>query len=149
MGARQLVDRATGEVIPRAPYAFKGPHAQVDKERVEAITESRAFTPAEKFLVLWWIGVSPGGMEPLKATGVDIARRVGMTPDAVGRINRNLARHRILIRCGRIGNYTLYRISPYIAYHGSGIDQREAVRGINPPDIPADKRKGCRRQEAP
>jgi hypothetical protein len=139
LGARQLVDRRTGEVIPQAPYAFLGGHAQVDKQRVEAITESKAFTPAEKFLVLWWIGVSPKGMDPLRETGADIAQRVGMTADAVGRINRNLAKHRILIRCGRIGNYPLYRISPYIAFHGTGVEQREAIKSYNPPEIPADK----------
>jgi hypothetical protein len=41
------------------------------------------------------MGASPAGLEPLKATGADIARRVGMTGDAVGKINRKLARHRI------------------------------------------------------
>ncbi len=126
--SRRLVDSATGEIILTGPYAFVGGHAQVDKRRVEAITESKAFTPGEKFLVLWWIGASPAGMEPLHATGADIAKRVGMSPDAVGRINRKLAKHRILIPLDKIGNYKLYRISPYIAFHGSGIEQREAVK---------------------
>lgn len=133
---RQLVDSATGELIPTAPYAFLAQHAQVDKRRVEAIAESKSFTPGEKFLVLWWIGASPAGMDPLRATGVDIAKRVGMSADAVGRISRKLAKHRILIERGRIGNYRLYRISPYIAFHGSGFEQREAVKECNPPDIP-------------
>jgi DNA-binding transcriptional ArsR family regulator len=135
----ELVDPKTGEVHrfqPTVPYAFTGPHAQVDKVRVEAITESTAFTPAEKFFVLWWIGASPAGMEPLRLTGSDIARRVGMKPDSVGRINRKLAKHRIIIKISRIGNYPLYRISPYIAYHGTGAEQREAVKGWNPPEIP-------------
>jgi hypothetical protein len=130
------VDSHTGEVIPSAPYAFSGKHTQVDKSRVEAIAESKAFTPAEKFLVLWWIGVSPEGMEPLRATGVDIGKRVGMTADAVGRINRKLAKSRILIVRGKIGNYKLYRITPYISFHGTGIEQREAVKSCNPPEIP-------------
>jgi hypothetical protein len=142
----ELVDPKTGEVhnFPQAPvpYAFQGAHAQVDKERVEAITESTAFTPAEKFFVLWWIGASPAGMEPLHLTGADIAKRVGMKPDSVGRINRKLARHRILIKLDTIGNYPLYRISPYIAYHGTGAEQREAVKRFNPPDIPRDKDAG-------
>ncbi|GAP52374.1 MarR family transcriptional regulator [Streptomyces azureus] len=137
MGAvRRLVDAETGEAIPHAPYAFSGRHTQVDKARVEAITESKAFTPSQKFLVLWWIGVSPEGMEPLRATGADIAKRVGMSTDAVGKINRKLAKHRILIVRGRIGNYNFYRISPYIAFHGTGLEQREAVKTCNPPDIP-------------
>lgn len=55
----------------------------------------QGFTPSQKLLVLWWMGASPAGLEPLKATGADIARRVGMTGDAVGKINRKLARHRI------------------------------------------------------
>jgi len=133
---RRLVDADTGEPIPYAPYAFSGRHTQVDKARVEAITESRAFTPSEKFLVLWWIGVSPEGMEPLRATGADIAKRVGMSTDAVGKINRKLTKHRVLVIRGRIGNYNLYRISPYIAFHGTGLEQREAVKACNPPDIP-------------
>ncbi len=134
--ARRIVNADTGEPIPYAPYAFVGKHTQVDKTRVEAITESCSFTPSQKFLVLWWIGVSPEGMEPLRATGADIGRRVGMTADAVGKINRKLVKHRILVIRGRIGNYKLYRISPYISFHGTGIEQREAVKTCNPPDIP-------------
>jgi hypothetical protein len=134
--SRRLVDSATGEIVLTAPYAFLGGHSQVDERRVEAISESRAFTPAQKFLVLWWIGASPAGLEPLHATGTDIAKRVGMSPDAVGRINRKLAKHRILIALDKIGNYKLYRISPYIAFHGTGIEQRDAVKLWNPPIIP-------------
>ncbi len=133
---RRLVGADTGEAVPYAPYVFSGGHTQVDKARVEAITESREFTPSQKFLVLWWIGVSPEGMVPLRATGADIAKRVGMTADAVGKINRKLLKRRILIERGRIGNYRLYRISPYIAFHGTGVEQREAIKSCNPPDIP-------------
>lgn len=75
-------------------------------------------------------------MDPLRATGADIAKKVGMSADAVGKINRKLAKHRILIVRGRIGNYNFYRISPYIAFHGTGLEQREAVKTCNPPDIP-------------
>lgn len=134
--ARQMVDVNTGEVVATAPYAFMGAHAQVDKRRVEAITESKAFTPAEKFLVLWWIGVSPPGMEPLRLSGADIGLRVGMSRDAVGRINRKLAKHRIIIARDKIAGITLYRITPYIAFHGTGLEQREAIKLCNPPDIP-------------
>ncbi|WP_189828241.1 MarR family transcriptional regulator [Streptomyces finlayi] len=130
------VDADTGEAAPYAPYAFSGDHIQVDKAWVEAITESREFTPSQKFLVLWWIGISPLGMEPLRATGADIGKRVGMTGDAVGKINRKLLKRRILIERGRIGNYKLYRIGPYIAFHGTGIEQREAIKSCRPPDIP-------------
>ncbi|MFB9523098.1 MarR family transcriptional regulator [Streptomyces cremeus] len=105
-------DADTVEAVPYVPYAFSGDHIQVDKARIEAITESREFTPSQKFLVLWWIGISPAGMEPLRATGADIGKRVGMTGDAVGKINRKLLKRRILIERGRIGNYKLYRISP-------------------------------------
>ncbi|MFJ4980348.1 hypothetical protein ACIP6X_34380 [Streptomyces coeruleorubidus] len=49
----------------------------------------RTSTPSQKFLVLWWIEVSPEGMEPLMATGADIAKRVGMTTDDV-RVRRQL-----------------------------------------------------------
>lgn len=134
--ARRLVDADTGEAVPYAPYAFSGDHVQVDKDRVRAITASTTFTPSQKFLVLWWIGISPAGMEPLRWTGADIAGEVGMTRDAVGKINRALLKRRILLERGRIGRYPLYRISPYIAYHGPGIEQREAIKTCNPPDIP-------------
>ncbi|WP_432091363.1 hypothetical protein [Streptomyces sp. NRRL F-5630] len=86
-------------------------------------------------MIQWWIGTSPPGMEPLRITGADIAKRVGMTPDAVGKINRALRRRRILIERGRVGSYRFYRISPYIAFHGSGVEQREAITLCNPPDI--------------
>jgi hypothetical protein len=125
-----------GALVPTAPFAFVDKHANVDKERVRAICRSKAFTPGEKFLVLWWIGASPPGMEAVQMTGAAIGAEVGMTGDAIGRITRKLAKHRILVQTGKLGNIKLYRVSPYIAYHGSGIEQREAVRHWNPPDIP-------------
>ncbi|MCX5367243.1 MarR family transcriptional regulator [Streptomyces sp. NBC_00124] len=134
--ARRLVDADTGEAIQYASYAFTGDHIQVDRARVAAITESKDFTPSLKVMVLWWIGLSLQGMAPLRATGADIAKKVGMTADAVGKINRKLLKQRILIERGRIGNCRLYRISPYIAFHGTGIEQREAIKTCNPPDIP-------------
>jgi hypothetical protein len=145
---RRLVDTDTGEVVHSIPYAFVDGHSQVDERRVEAITESRAFTPGEKFMVLWWIGASPRGMEPLRSTGADIAKRVGMSADALGRISRKLARHRILVERGRIGNYKLYRISPYIAYHGPAAEQREAVKTCNPPEIPGFTEPASMQREA-
>jgi DNA-binding Lrp family transcriptional regulator len=42
-------------------------------------------------------------MAPLRATGADIAKKVGMTADAVGKINRKLLKRRILIERGRVG----------------------------------------------
>jgi hypothetical protein len=146
-----LVDPRTGELhnIPTTtPYAFLGPHTQVDKERINQISESRAFTPGDKFLILWWVSVSPPGTAALQLTGADIAKRVGMTSDAVGRIHRKLAKLRILILAGRIGNYPLYRMSPYIAFHGTGAEQREAIKNLNPPEIPSEDPKKRRTKEA-
>lgn len=57
----------------------------------------------------------------------------GSVPKPTG---NELLKRRILIERGRIGNYRLYRISPYIAFHGTGIEQREAIKTCNPPDIP-------------
>ncbi|MBD0688837.1 replication initiation protein, RepL1 [Streptomyces sp. CBMA123] len=125
-----------GELLPFAPFAFYSGHANVDKERVRAICRSNKFTPGEKFMVLWWIGTSPEGMEPVVMTGADIGKEVGMTADAIGRISRKLLKHRILVAVGTFGNSKLYRITPYIAFHGPGYDQREAVKRFNPPDIP-------------
>jgi hypothetical protein len=125
-----------GNVVPTAPYAYSGWHTTADKRRVRAICASRAFTPAEKFLVLWFIGTTPPGMAPVNMTATAIAAEVGMTPDSVGRMLRKLARHRIILRTGRIGRISMYSISPYIAYHGSGVEQREAVKSWNPPEIP-------------
>ncbi|MBE8478418.1 MarR family transcriptional regulator [Streptomyces sp. 3R004] len=133
---RRVVDEF-GNDVPTAPYAYSGWHATVDKERVRAITrKSSGFTPAEKFMVLWFIGASPPGMDPVHRTGKDIAEEVGMTPDALARIMKKLARHRLIVETGKLGRIKLYRISPYIAFHGSGLEQREAVRDWNPPDIP-------------
>lgn len=125
-----------GNQIPTAPYAFSGPHASTDKRRVRAICASKGFTPAEKFLVLWFIGTTPEGMLPVNMTAKDIAGEVGMTPDAVSRMLRKLAKCRVLVRTGKIGHIAMYSISPYVAYHGSGLEQREAVKNWNPPEIP-------------
>ncbi|MEZ0095296.1 MarR family transcriptional regulator [Streptacidiphilus sp. EB129] len=132
---RVLVDE-DGVLVPTTPYAFSGRHASVDKRRVRAICASKQFSPAEKFLVLWFIGATPEGGLPVNKTGKDIADEVGMTADAVNRMLRKLAKHRILNKTGAIGNISMYSISPYIAYHGSGHDQSRAVKNWNPPEIP-------------
>ncbi len=133
---RRVVDEF-GNDVPTAPYAYSGWHSTVDKERVRAITRrSSGFTPAEKYMVLWWIGASPPGMDPVHMTGKDIAEEVGMTADALARIVKKLVRHRIIVKTGTLGRTNLYRISPYISFHGSGLEQREAVKDWNPPIIP-------------
>lgn len=120
------------------PYAYSGWHTTADKRRVRALCTSREFTPAEKLLVLWFIAATPPGMAPVHMTATAIAGEVNMTPDSVGRMLRKLTRHRIILKTGTIGRVSMYSISPYIAYHGSGPDQRAAVQSCGPPDIPGD-----------
>ncbi|MEY9878190.1 hypothetical protein ABH931_007717 [Streptacidiphilus sp. MAP12-33] len=132
---RRVVDEV-GNTVPTAPYLYSGWHTTADKRRVRAICSSKAFTPAEKFLVLWFIGSTPPGMMPVNMTATAIAEEVGMTADSVSRMLRKLAKHRIIVNTGQIGRIRMYSISPYIAFHGPGIEQREAVKSWNPPDIP-------------
>ncbi|WP_443055973.1 hypothetical protein [Streptomyces sp. IBSBF 3136] len=75
--------------------------------------------------------------EGIGAVGVGASgARGARTPSGWPSSGRKLVKHRILIVRGRVGNYNFYRISPYIAFHGTGLEQREAVKTCNPPDIP-------------
>jgi hypothetical protein len=135
-GSRRI-DR-NGELIPTAPYSFAGRnHAAVDMARVQAICAPESkFTRGEKTIVMWYIGNSPPGMDPVAKTGADIARANSLDPDTYGKMIKKLNRMRIVLSVGKLGRTTFYRISPYIAFCGSGLEQREAIKAWNPPEIP-------------
>jgi hypothetical protein len=86
--------------------------------------------------VLWFIASSPLAVAPVHMTATAIADEVGMAPDSVSRMLRELARHRVIVKTGQVGRFSLYSVSPCIAFHGPGLEQREAVKSWNPPDIP-------------
>jgi hypothetical protein len=135
-GSRR-VDR-NGEPIPSAPYLFAGRHhAALDLTRIQAICAPEStFTRGEKNVVMWFIGNSPPGLDPVARTGAEIARENSLDPDTYGKMVKKLHRMRIVVKRGGLGRTTFYRISPYIAFCGSGLEQREAIKAWNPPEIP-------------
>ena len=135
-GSRRI-DR-NGELIPTAPYVFAGRHhAALDMTRIQAICDPESkFTRGEKTVVMWYIGNSPPGMGPVTKTGAAIARANGLDPDTYGKMIKKLNGMRIVLNVGSLGRTTFYRISPYIAFCGSGLEQREAIKAWNPPEIP-------------
>lgn len=125
-----------GVPIPVAHYAYGGAYSSGSQARLGAILESPDFTPAEVRVIMWYVFRSPGHLEPIKLTLQEIADAVGITRQALRRIINRLVDRRILLARGSMGRTTFYAISPYLGGQGSGKDQRDAIRTVNPPDIP-------------
>lgn len=142
-----------GNGPPRTRFGYMGGYSTVDNTRLEALAaviqpdkkpgekepdekESKPLTDRQFRVLAWYIGASPGPDEPVMKTTADIAERLGTSPDALGRIVRELVRRRLLLHAGEFGRQRFYRVTPYLTHQGSSAEQREAIRGFNPPDIP-------------
>lgn len=136
MGTSRVHYDEHGVPIPVAHYAYGGAYSSGSQSRLGAILESGEFTDAEVRVVMWYLFRSPGQGEPVKLTAQEIADRLRMTRQALRRIIKRLEARRILVARGSMGRTTFYAISPYLGGHGSGRDQREAIRSCNPPEIP-------------
>ncbi|MFE7365914.1 ArsR/SmtB family transcription factor [[Kitasatospora] papulosa] len=132
----RLVD-ANGDVVPSAPYAYGGPHSNASQNRLAAILEAPGeFTDAEVRVIMWYLMRSPGQGEPVRHTVTDVAAVLGMTRQGLSRIVKRLRERRILVERDRVGRTPFYALSPYLGGQGSGLDQRNAIRECNPPEIP-------------
>jgi len=133
---------------PSARFSYGGSYATTSDRYLKAITgPNSAFTDKECRVVTWFIAASPG---PVPATNgapadltpavrqsvTDLAVELGANANALGRIIRHLAAHRILVEAERVGRTPLYRVSPYISYKGKAYEQREAIKRWNPPYVP-------------
>ncbi|GAB2966229.1 helix-turn-helix domain-containing protein [Streptomyces heilongjiangensis] len=126
-----------GVPIPVAHYAYGGAYSSGSQSRLGAILENPGeFTAAEVRVIMWYVFRSPGHLEPIKLTLQEIAEAVGITRQALRRIINHLEDRRILLARGSMGRTTFYAISPYLGGQGSGMDQRDAIRSVNPPEIP-------------
>lgn len=132
----RLVD-ANGDPVPSAPYAYGGPHSNASQNRMAAIVENPSeFTDAEVRVITFFLFRSPGQGQPVRSTTNEIAEKLGMTRQGYSRIVKRLRQRRILIARETVGRSTFYALSPYLGGQGSGLDQREAIREVNPPELP-------------
>ncbi|MFJ5680739.1 MarR family transcriptional regulator [Streptomyces sp. NPDC093097] len=149
--ARKLlafVDRDTGviEEVPRAGYAFDGPHINVGIRRGRELASAASGLTDREFRVLvWYWFATEESQGPVMMTGADIAKELGMSPDALGRTVKTLHKARLLLADGGIGRTTFYRCTPYLAFIGTGFDHREAVKDWNPPELNVREPKPRRR----
>lgn len=133
-----------GDVVPFAPYAYGGAHSSMSQSRMLAIvTSSREFTDAEVRVIIWFILNSPGHGLAVRKTAKQIAADLGMTPEGYSRICTRLRKRRILLERDKVGATRFYAISPYLGGRGSGLEQREAVAGCNPPVLPGEEIKAA------
>uniref|UniRef100_UPI0004C52B23 MarR family transcriptional regulator n=1 Tax=Streptomyces exfoliatus TaxID=1905 RepID=UPI0004C52B23 len=142
-----FVDPATGEMeeIPQAPYAFDGPHINVGIRRGRELASKGSGLSDREFRVLvWYWFATEEAQGPVQMTGADVAKEMGMSPDALGRTVKMLKASRLLVEAGGIGRTTFYRTNPHLAFIGSGFAHREAVKEWNPPAVqvgtPAERR---------
>ena len=132
----RLVD-AHGDPVPTAAYNYGGPHSNVSQNRLAAILEAPGeFTDAEVRVIMWYALRSTGHSEPVRRTVTEIAGLLGMSRQGLTRIVKRLRERRILIERDRIGRTPFYGLSPYLGGQGSGLEQRNAIRSCNPPEIP-------------
>ncbi|MFH8797670.1 MarR family transcriptional regulator [Streptomyces sp. NPDC017941] len=100
------------------------------------VTNSKDFSGAEVRVILWYILQSPGHGDAVRKTGRQIAAELDMTPEGYSRIVTRLRKRRILLERDKVGVTKFYAINPYLGGRGAGADQREAVAGCNPPELP-------------
>lgn len=143
-----LFDRDTGEVeeVPRAPYAFDGPHINVGIRRGRELASAASGLTDREFRVLvWYWFATEESQGPVMMTGADVAKELGMSPDALSRTVKTLRKSRLLLDSGGIGRTTFYRCTPYLAFIGTGFEHREAVKDWNPPEVHVREPKTRRR----
>ncbi|MFF8911561.1 cyclic nucleotide-binding domain-containing protein [Streptomyces olivaceoviridis] len=132
----RLVD-ANGDPVPSAPYAYGGRHSNASQNRMAAIVENPGeFTDAEVRVIAFFLFRSPDHGQPVRRTTNQIAASLGMTRQGYSRIVKRLKERRILIAKETVGRTTFYALTPYLGGHGAGLDQREAIREVNPPELP-------------
>ncbi|MGW0033101.1 MarR family transcriptional regulator [Streptomyces sp. NPDC003314] len=145
-----LVNRETGEVeeLPRAPYAFDGPHINVGilKGR-ELASAASGLTDREFRVAVWYWFATEEAQGAVQRTQAEIAVELGMSADALGRVVRVLKKSRILLESGGVGRTKFYRCTPYLAFIGSGFAHREAVKDWNPPETQVRKPRDWRRKK--
>lgn len=135
MGTPRFNER--GEPIPFTTFHYGGGFSTLSQRLMSAILESDDFSQADKLITSWYITNAVGFTKPVRITGANLARKLGYERETVSRsITRQLAPRRILIKRGKFGNSSLYGISPYLGGKGPSVDQRQAIKEVNPPEIP-------------
>jgi DNA-binding CsgD family transcriptional regulator len=142
------LDRETGEVeeLPRAPYAFDGPHINVGiRSGRELASASSGLTDREYRVLTWYWFATEESQGAVMKTQAEIAEELGMSPDTLGRVIKVLRKARMLVEAGSVGRTKFYRCTPYLAFIGTGFAHREAVTNWNPPETqvrtPRDRRR--------
>ncbi|MGW6709029.1 MarR family transcriptional regulator [Streptomyces sp. NPDC054956] len=124
------------EEVPRAPYAFGGPHINVGIRRGRRLASADSGLSDREFRVLVWYWFATEERQgPVQMTGVAVAAELGMTPGALSKTIKVLKEARLLVEAGGIGRTTFYRTTPYLAFIGTGFEHREAVSEWNPPEM--------------
>ncbi|WP_420082792.1 winged helix-turn-helix domain-containing protein (plasmid) [Streptomyces sp. JL4002] len=146
-----VVDEDTGAVeeLPRAPYAFGGPHINVGIRRGRQLACADSGLSDREFRVLVWYWFATEECQAaVQMTGVAIAAELGMSPDALSKTVKVLKAARLLVESGGLGRTKFYRTSPYLAFIGSGFEHREAVSDWNPPEMSIPNPSERRRKKA-
>lgn len=137
---RSAHQRHDGRGEPQTRFGYIGPYSTIDNVRLEALAavpkKQGGLTDREFRILQWFVAATPGFDEPVMKTTAYIARRNGMTGDALGRIIRTLVKRRLLFFADEFGRQKFYKVTPYLASQGTSAEQREAIRAYNPPDIP-------------
>lgn len=148
-----FVDRDTGEVeeLPRAAYAFDGPHVNVGIRRGrELAAATSGLTDREFRVAVWYWFATEESQGAVMRTQAVIAEELGMSPDTLGRVVKVLRKARLLVEAGSVGRTKFYRCTPYLAFIGTGFSHRDAVKDWNPPAtqvrVPRDRRRSKRNE---
>ncbi|MFC5724111.1 hypothetical protein ACFP1Z_28480 [Streptomyces gamaensis] len=141
--AQQPSHRDGDEPRKRARFGYVAGYSTIDNARLEALAAAAELTDREFRVLMWFVGASPGPNQPVMQTTGQIAKRLGTSPDALGRIERKLVRRRLLFVAEEFGRQKFYKVSSYFASQEEALGQRSTIRAYNPPDIPGlDTRPG-------
>lgn len=132
-----LVDTNTGELVPRVAFGY-GPSGfgTFSLKHMQALAEKASGrTDGEVRVVAWYCGATLAEPNEANRSLSEIAGILGITRPALSRMVARLVKDRLLRKGATEGRVTVYEVTPYLAFRGSGAQHRERLKEWEPPHI--------------
>jgi len=127
-------------------YGFNGPHVVVGvRQGRELASAASGLTDAEFRVMTWYWFATEKSQGAVEQTSVEIAKELGLSPDALRRIIKTLCQARLLVEAGGVGAVKYYRCAPRVAFTGTRKAHHGAVGDWGPPSLQVREPRNWRR----
>ena len=157
------VDRATGEVVQleifgdddslkrkkavRYDWApHPGRHTNLAKTLMQKVWDKDSgYDQNDRDILGFYLAHSPEGVEPLRMTYKEIAEKLGVRQEKVGKAVDKLHSGGLLLLAEKVARVKFFRVNPRAGYDGPASAQVEAVKEARFPVVPAPVAKTTRK----